>query len=267
MFYRCTDKGAPHYKSTLLDNVPHGFSTRHGGVSTGEFTRSMNLAFKRGDDDETVRRNFEIFAETIGADPKCGIMLGQIHSSDVLTVTKSEFGLGIYKKSDICLDGYASNTKGALLCVRVADCVPVLLADTENNVISALHSGWRPSVKKISAVGVKKMCELGAFPDKIKVAIGPSICKDCYSVGKDFTDECENSLGKEMCREFISEKDGIYYADLKRLIYLTLVEAGIREENIDISEKCTCCEPEEFFSHRFHKNNRGTMCAMIALPT
>lgn len=266
MFYRCTENGAPHYKSTLLSDLPHGFSTRHGGVSTGEFTRSMNLAFNRGDDEDTVRRNFEIFAETIGADPKGCIMLGQIHSADVLTVTESEFGLGIYRKSDISLDGYVSNKAGALLCVRVADCVPILLADAENRVISALHSGWRPSVKKISAVGVRKMCELGASPDNIKAAIGPGICKNCYSVGTDFVNECENRLGKEMCREFISEKNGVYYADLKRLIYLTLIESGIREENIDISEKCTCCEPDEFFSHRFHKNNRGTMCAMIALP-
>ncbi len=265
MFYKCTNTGAPHYKSTLLEDIPHGFSTRHGGVSTGKYTQSLNLAFKRGDDNATVIKNFEIFANTIGADPSHGVMLGQVHSSDVLTVTEDKFGLGVYEKSDLCLDGYVSNTPGALLCVRVADCVPVLFYDSKNRVIGAAHSGWRGSARKISAEVIDKMCALGAKREDIKVAVGPSICKDCYTVGKDFVCECYSLLDEEFCREFIEEKNGVYTADLKKLIYLTLLEAGIKEENTDITKLCTCCDPNEFFSHRYHKNNRGTMCAMIAL--
>lgn len=264
MFYRVNDS-VPRYRSSLLENIPHGFSTRHGGVSECEHTKSMNLAFNRGDNDATVIKNFEIFAEVIGADPRRGVMLGQIHSCDVMTVTEKEFGLGVYKKSDISLDGFVTNTPGALLCVRVADCVPILFADYEAGVIGAVHSGWRGSVGKISVNCIDKMCELGARRENIRAAIGPCICKDCYEVGADFVLECEKRLEKELCAEFIEKKDGRIYADLKRLNFLVLKESGLNEGNIEVSTLCTCCDPDEFFSHRYHKDKRGTMCAMIAL--
>jgi YfiH family protein len=268
LFYKHTEP-IIHYKSDILESIPHGFSTKHGGVSTNEYTKSMNLAFGRGDDDDTVRKNFEIFAESIGADPKCGIMLGQVHSANVLTVTDAEFGLGVYNKTELCLDGYVSNTPGALLCVRVADCVPILFADTENRVIGAVHSGWRGSALKIGGKCIEKMTELGAEKENIKVAIGPSICADCYTVRDDFVLECRKLLGDELCSVFIKpgSEPGTYNADLKKLNKTVLLEAGISEKNIDVTDVCTCCNHEDFFSHRYHKNNRGTGCAMIALPS
>jgi hypothetical protein len=60
---------------------------------------------------------------------------------------------------------------------------------------------------------------------------------------------------------------GTYNADLKKLNKTVLLEAGISEKNIDVTDVCTCCNHEDFFSHRYHKNNRGTGCAMIALPS
>ncbi len=265
MFYKHSIQ-VPQYRSTLLDGVMHGFSTKHGGISTYEYTKSMNLAFSRGDSDETVIKNFEIFASSIGAKPENGIMLNQVHSANVLEVTNDEFGLGVYKKSELCLDGYASNTPGALLCVRVADCVPILFADKENKVIGAVHSGWRGSAQKISAVCIEKMIKLGADIKNIKAAIGPSICKSCYTVKEDFINECSTLLGRTLCKEFIFESNGSYYADLKRLNKNILLDFGVKEENIDTAKICTCCEHADFFSHRYHKNNRGTGCAMIALP-
>ncbi len=265
MFYRI-NTGVVQYRSDLLCNVSHGFSTRHGGVSVNEHTKSMNLAFDRGDDESTVIKNFELFARSIGADPHKGIMLSQTHSTDILTVTEKEHGLGIYKKLGLSLDGYVSNTPGTLLCVRVADCVPVLLADTQAGVIGAVHSGWRGSVGKIGARCVERMCELGAERSRIRSAIGPCICKNCYEVGRDFLDECTQRLGHELCSRFIQVNgEGRIFADLRELCRQALLEAGLDEKNIDISESCTCCDPDEFFSHRYHKDKRGTMCAMIAL--
>lgn len=264
MFYK-VDGIVPQYRSDLLDGVAHGFSTRQGGVSRGDCA-SMNLAFGRGDDDATVVKNFEIFARSIGADPHCGVMLGQIHSADILEVTRSEFGLGVYTKSELCLDGYVTNTPGALLCVRVADCVPILLADKRVGVIGAVHSGWRGSAKRISARCVARMCELGAKREDICAAIGPCICGKCYEVGEDFLLACKKELGEKLTSNFISRgANGSLHADLKLLNRLVLEEAGISSEHIDVSASCTCCAPSEFFSHRYHKEKRGTMCAMIAL--
>ena len=269
MFYKVevgVDNGVPQYRSDMLADVRHGFSTRHGGVSHGEYTKSMNLAFGRGDEDETVIKNFELFARSIGADPAHGLMLGQIHSTNILTVTEKEYGLGVYKKTELCLDGYVSSTPGTLLCVRVADCVPILFADPEAKVIGAVHSGWRGSVGKIGGKCVERMCALGADRSRIRAAIGPCICKSCYEVGEDFIKECLTLLGDELCSKFISrDQNGRLHADLKLLNRLILLEAGLDENNIDVCESCTCCESDEFFSHRYHKEKRGTMCAMIAL--
>ena len=168
MFYKTNVNGVVYYKSDFI-SLPHGFATREGGVSDCEQTKNMNFAFGRGDRDETVIKNFEIFTSAIGADPKRGVMLGQVHSANVLTVTESEFGLGVYKKTDLTLDGYVSNTPGALLTVRVADCVPVLFADEAAGVIGAVHAGWRGSARKIVSECVDRMVSLGAKKANIKL--------------------------------------------------------------------------------------------------
>ena len=184
MFYKTNVNGVVYYKSDFI-NMPHGFATREGGVSDSEQTKGMNFAFGRGDRDETVIKNFEIFASAIGADSKRGVMLGQVHSTEILTVTENEFGLGVYEKTDRTLDGYASNTSGALLTVRVADCVPILFADEARGVIGAVHAGWRGSVGKIVGECIDRMTSLGADKANIKAAIGPSICAECFEVGDD----------------------------------------------------------------------------------
>ncbi len=264
MFYKVEVNGVAYYKSDYI-NLPHGFATREGGVSDCEQTKSMNFAFGRGDRDETVIKNFEIFASAIGADAKRGVMLGQVHSTEVMTVTEREFGLGVYTKTDRTLDGYASNTPGALLTVRVADCVPVLFADERAGVIGAVHAGWRGSVGKIAAECISRMVSLGADKANIKAAIGPSICAECFVVGDDFMTECENRLGKDLLDRFTYRKDGKWHADLKLLNKLVLIENSIKDENIDVTRLCTYCNPDEFFSHRYHGQSRGTLCAMISL--
>lgn len=264
MFYKVNVGGVVYYKSDFI-NMPHGFATREGGVSDCEQTKNMNFAFGRGDRDETVIKNFEIFASAIGSDPKNGIMLGQVHSANVLTVTEREFGLGVYKKTDLTLDGYVSNTAGALLTVRVADCVPVLFADEEAGVIGAVHAGWRGSVSGISAECIDKMVSLGAKKENIKAAIGPSICAECFVVGDDFMTECREKLGVKRLSEFTYQKDGRWHADLKLLNKLVLKDSSLSEANIDVTKLCTYCDHDEFFSHRYHGVNRGTLCAMISL--
>ncbi len=264
MFYKTDANGVVYYRSDYI-GLPHGFATREGGVSDCVQTEHMNFAFGRGDRDETVIKNFEIFASAIGAHPENGVMLGQVHSAEVLTVTESEFGLGVYTKTDRTLDGYASSTPGALLTVRVADCVPVLLADERAGVIGAVHAGWRGSIKRIVSECVDRMVSLGASRAGIRAAIGPSICAECFTVGDDFMAECEESLGKQLLGEFTYSKDGKWHADLKLLNKLILLESSVGEANIDVTDLCTYCNHDEFFSHRYHGQSRGTLCAMISL--
>lgn len=133
--------------------------------------------------------------------------------------------------------------------------------------VMATHAGWRGTAKKIAAVALERAIELGADPKTVKVAIGPSIGTCCYSVKQDFYDEFSSLAGKAFADRFIY-KDNVsdtLYADLKSANRQILLDTGVLPENIDVSDMCTCCNPSEFFSHRYSKGKRGTMLSVITM--
>ena len=149
--------------------------------------------------------------------------------------------------------------------VKIADCVPILLWDGEN-IISAVHAGWRGTVKNIVGEAVLKMQSLGADVKNIKAAVGACIHKCCYEVGLDLYETAESLRGDEFCRRYITyNEQGKLFCDLPGMNRELLLCAGIDDANIDICPHCTACEPEEFFSHRATNGIRGTMGAMICL--
>ncbi len=252
------------YRSDLI-SCKHGFSTREGGVSVLSHTASMNLAFGRGDDDATVLENLRIFAGAVGIDEKSIVSVPQIHSTDVRIVGGSERGMGYFTPAAFECDGYVTREKGVALGVKTADCVPILLYDDKNAVIGALHAGWRGSVGGIARVGVKKMRELGAKPSHIKAAIGAAIGACCYEVGEEVYLTARENLGEDLAKKFIVPSGERYRADLKGLNRELLLLEGLLPENIDVSEHCTACESDRFFSHRASGGVRGTMLSVISL--
>ncbi len=259
-------------KSKILRSV-HAFSTREGGVSTLEHTKSLNLAFGRGDSDDTVLKNLEIFAEAVGIDPHGIISVPQIHSDIIYKVGRADTGEGYYKRANIREgDGYITDEKGITLGVKAADCVPILFeAEKGGKVVAvgAVHAGWRGSVAGIAAKCVRMLCEAyGVAPKDIRAAIGPCIHKCCYEVGQDLREAVENRLGGEVADLFVVPSTCVedkYFCDLVGLNRHLLLDAGIIPENLEIIDLCTCCHPDLFFSHRFSKGKRGTMLNVISL--
>ena len=257
-------------KSTILRS-PHAFATRRGGVSELEHTKSLNLAFGRGDEDEIVLKNLEIFAKNVGFDPKDVISLPQIHSDVIYKVDTSDCGKGYYVRDEIDGgDGYITDCKGVVLGVKTADCVPILFeAEKEGKIVAvgAVHAGWRGSVAKIAPKCVRLLCEnYGVTPESIRACIGPCIHKCCYEVGKDLLLSASGALGEKISSKFITPKEGVegkYLCDLVGLNRYLLVECGILPQNLDLIDICTCCEPETFFSHRYSGGLRGTMLNVI----
>ena len=262
-------------KSKLLTS-PHAFSTRAGGVSYLNHTKSLNLAFERGDSGETVIKNLEIFASSVGFDSHSVVSLPQIHSTLVHKVDASHMGAGYYKRDFDAMDirecdGYITNTRGVTLGVKSADCVPILFeaTDGEGKIIGvgAVHAGWRGTVGKIAEVCVNKlMSEYGAKKENIRACIGPCIHKCCFEVGDDVK-EAVFALGKDFesfCPE--SDKgDGKYFCDLVSVNRRILLLSGLLTENIDTVDECTCCHPEKYYSHRYSKGHRGTMLSVISM--
>ena len=259
-------------KSKILRSA-HAFSTREGGVSTLEHTKSLNLAFGRGDSDEVVLKNLEIFAEAVGIDPHGIISVPQIHSDIIYKVGRADVGEGYYKRANIREgDGYITDEKGITLGVKAADCVPILFeAEKGGKVVAvgAVHAGWRGSVAGIAAKCVRMLCEeYGVVPKDIRAEIGPCIHKCCYEVGQDLREAVENRLGGEVADLFVVPSTCVedkYFCDLVGLNRHLLLDAGIIPENLEIIDLCTCCHPDLFFSHRFSKGKRGTMLNIISL--
>ena len=245
--------GVIYFRSDNIP-VPHGFSTRLGGVSKEPHLAEMNLGRNLGDDPLAVEENYRRMAEAIGFGADSIVFTNQIHSAAVLTVGKGNIG-----RTYDC-DGFVTAEKGVTLAVRTADCVPILLCDHKAGVIGAVHAGWRGTVDKIQQNCISAMCRLGASAENISAAIGACIHKCCYKVGEDFYETLCRKLGKEMTDRYVSED---MYADLVGLNVELLNEAEVID--ITASEDCTCCKSELYFSHRASKGKRGVMSAFISL--
>lgn len=257
-------------KSNILRS-PHAFATRRGGVSKLEHTKSLNLAFGRGDDNETVLKNLDIFAREVGFDPESIVSLPQIHSDRIFTVTKEMCGQGYFIRDGIeSSDGYVTAERGVTLGIKTADCTPILIEaekDSEIIAIGAVHAGWRGTVADIVGKCVERLVsEFSADRQGIRAAIGPCIHKCCYEVSHDLYCEVANGLSEDIAKRFVWPSEisaGKFYCDLVGINRELLISHGIRVENIDVIDECTCCNPDKYFSHRYSNGHRGTMLNVI----
>lgn len=254
MIIKEVKNGVTFYRSSQLTS-PHAFSTRLGGVSQAPHLRSMNLGQGRGDDEENLRENYRRFlaAANLSRDV---VSARQIHSDLVLNAEK------VPEVSPEC-DGFVTNRPDLTLCVKTADCLPILMEDPEAGVVAAVHAGWRGSAKGIVCRALDQMERLGAKRERICAVIGPRIGVCCFEVKEDFVEEYRSLLGTFGEKFLVFEKERIF-CDLPALNRALLIENGILEEHFEDSGLCTCCAPDLFFSHRASKGLRGTMAAMIA---
>ena len=244
---------------------PHAFSARVGGVSEQSHTSSLNLAFGRGDEDETVLENLEKFAHAVGFLPHNIISVPQIHSADVKLVGAEHRGIGYFREADFSCDGYVTKEENVVLGIKTADCVPILLeARNEGGeviAVSALHAGWRGTAARIAQLGVFELLKLGTKPENIFAAIGPCIGKCCFEVGDECHAELQKLDGAGAWVEF--HKSGRAFYDLAALNARVLEGAGVTKCNIDVCGLCTYCEEDLFYSHRRQKGVRGSMLSVI----
>ena len=266
-------------QSSLLDlpGICHGFSTRAGGVSTHPYTKTMNLAMGREDDDDTVRRNGAIFASLVsdgafGADAL--VTASQIHSAKVRVLTAENRGEGMTGPAGEECDCFVTDVPGVLPMIRVAYCTPILLAVTKNDgspVIGAVHAGWKGSAAGIAGEAVEKMVSLGAVRESIRAAIGPHIGTCCYEVGPDLLESVTAMAGAAFAAAYCSprrtDENGTekYTADLTGMNLYWLAKAGVTADRVDLSDACTMCRSDLFHSHRATGGKRGAMGAVIGI--
>lgn len=247
--------------------VRHGFSTRLGGVSEGIYA-SMNLSFSRGDKEAAVQENYRRIARAIGFDWESVVTSDQTHTANVRVVTNQDKGYGLTKPRPYQdVDGMITNEPGITLATFYADCVPLYLLDPVKKAIGLSHSGWKGTVGKIGKATVQAMeREYGTSSEDLIVAIGPSICQDCYEVSEDVIEEFQKAFPREQWDGlFYQKENGKYQLDLWEANRQIFLEAGVKPENISMPNLCTCCNPQFLFSHRASKGKRGNLAAFLAL--
>ncbi len=258
----------------------HGFSTRSGGFSQVYGGAALNLGFTRHDSRAAVERNRAAFLQQLGAmngrQPWPLISLRQVHSDFIHCVTE-------VPNHHLVGDGLITSTPGLLLAVQTADCLPVILVDTQQRAVGVFHAGWRGTVKRIVEKGVGEMrCRFGSRPRDIQAAIGPGIHGCCYEVGPEVQEKFDSQFDyaaelflEIKASDLVREKYPLLFltarapgqSDLPRKIFLDLVEAnrrqlmaaGVAAKNISASALCTACRTDLLFSYRGEEGVTGRL--------
>ncbi len=240
--------------------VPHCFTTRFGGVSTGIFD-SLNLSLSRGDDPANVVENYRRIGEVLGFSPDDVVNARQTHSDIVVRVGRKDRGnLTVSGASPEC-DALVTDEPGVALYVSTADCTPILLHDPVTGAIGAAHAGWRGTASAIGAKTVEAMVrEFGCDPKNIRAAIGPNVGICHFETDADVPDAMREAFGPEV-EAFIRPAGDKYFVDLKEINALILRRAGVA--HIEISDACTMCQSHRFWSHRVTRGQRGAQGAII----
>ena len=254
-------EGYHYLQSELLNRygIRHFFSTiRHDRLKN-----PVNFGFHYGETREEILSHYRMAGEILNEPVERMVKSTQIHEAVVREVKEADCGKGILRETDIeNADGLICGINHIPLVIFSADCTPVLLADKENRAVCAVHAGWRGTVQKIVKNGVEKMHrEYGIPKGDILCAIGPCISKCCFEVSAEVEEAFEERFPMEA---FAVEKEkGKYHIDLKGVNREILLREGIPAENIDVSDACTFCEKDLFYSYRRQGKAAGRMAAFI----
>jgi len=252
-------KGTLEYLTADGISCPHCFTTKLGGVSTGVMA-GMNIAIKLDETEENVTKNFGILGDALGFEISDLVLTRQIHSDIVRTVTRKDCNGCFHRNYPEC-DALITNDPGVALTVFTADCTPLLFHDPVTGAVGAAHAGWKGTAQNIGAKTVEAMCrEFGCDPANIRVAIGPNVGFCHFETDADVPEAMIAAYGEEV-NEFIRPRGSKFYLDLKAINALSVKRAGVR--HIEISEDCTMCRPDRYWSHRITGERRGSQGAII----
>ncbi|MDR1556159.1 MAG: peptidoglycan editing factor PgeF [Tannerellaceae bacterium] len=238
--------------------IVHFMTTRHGGVSRGKYA-SLNLSEYCGDDPAAVRQNREKLCTALGISPADLYVPHQVHGDRV-----SLYEASARPAEDA--DALITGEQGICIAVSTADCVSVLLYAPDKEMVAAIHAGWRGTLSYIVAKTLRRMVdELACDPRRMRAGIGPSIGADVFETGEEVYDAFA-AAGMDM--RAISKRNkttGKALIDLKEANRRQLLDSGLTEAHIEVSDVCTYTRPDDFFSARRSGINSGRMLTGIMI--
>jgi len=251
------------YASSVLSaaGVRHAFTTRIGGVSAPPFD-SLNLGHASvgcvRDPQDHIDQNYRLVLNGLGCNGRELCAVRQVHGANVAIVAAEQ-----PHDNHMSADALISDDARRVLSVRVADCVPVLLASEDGRWVAAVHAGWRGIVAGVVPAALGALClhsgQIGAH--QVLAAIGPCIGMDAFEVGADVLDAMSSLLGDEA--PLRRDTSGKGHVNLRQAVRIQLLRGGMDESRIDQSDRCTFRDREEFYSHRRDSAVTGRMAALI----
>jgi len=264
-------------KLSVISGILHGVFTRKNGKSKGPF-QSLNVSFGVGDNDQTVLENRKIISRCFNGNDL--VFLDQVHGTRIIAYSKEHRFYRVLDTNDCFKDEYSetlgaqtdiygiesertfeadaivTDIPGKLLVIQVADCQSVLIYDPVQKVAANVHSGWRGSIKNIIGCTLKVMeNSFGCRSCDIVAGIGPSLGPCCA----EFV-----NYKNEIPEPFWKYKNDNNYFDFWSISRDQLCEAGVLLENVELSQMCTKCDLERFFSYR-GEGTTGRFAALIGL--
>lgn len=269
-------KAHPQHSNLLLfdlfgreEKIVHFSTTRSGGVSTGAFS-SFNMGNFSDDDPLKIRENHLILARMFYMELDRWITPHQTHGTKILTVDKAFLKLDnrAANESLYGVDATITREKEIFLCATTADCVPLILYDRNNEVIAAIHAGWRGTAGRIVEKTMAEMQrQYDSSPRDMIAAIGPAICQEHYEVGVEVAEQFRKS-GFALSDKAVSysrNKNSRYYLDLKEINRRELLRLGVPRDGIEVTDLCTFENSELFFSARRQSVHSGRMLTGIMM--
>ncbi|RZV59233.1 Laccase domain protein YfiH [Candidatus Brocadiaceae bacterium B188] len=242
--------------------IQHFVSSRVGGYSDQPYN-SLNLGFHVGDNPETVLKNRQRLALSVGIPRENFTFTEQVHEAKVEIITGDLRGSGVFHESTAikATDAMVTNIPDICLMVLQADCVPFLFFDAKKKVIGVAHAGWRGTVRMVVQNTIRVFKEkFYCSPSDIFVGVGPSIGPCCYEIGTETIAEIRKASRTEG-DNFLSSG----YFNLWEANKVQIIQMGVPEENIEVAHMCTKCNYTQFYSYRHQNTKTGRFGAGIML--
>ncbi len=206
------------------------------------------LISKRKTSPNRSKSDYKFICNKLGLDTTGLVIPEQVHSNRIMVCGQSG--------ASVRADGLINrNNYSVVLSIRVADCIPIYLMDTENNVIGLIHAGWRGIIDNIIIKALKNFKQLGCDPDNITAVLGPSVRRCCFEVGLDVAEKFNN--------QYVQYKENNFpHVNLQAKVQGDLLNSGMTLSNIHDVGECSVCS-NEFESYRRDGVNAGRMIAVI----
>lgn len=235
----------------------HAVFSRRGGYSPAPFD-SLNMSMSVPDERDRVYANRRRVYGLYGRDTDTVVHAHLVHGADVARVTQADNGTWVTH-----VDGLITDQPGCVLSMNFADCAPIFLYDPRRHAIGLGHAGWRGTVVDLPGAMVRAMSQqFGSDPADLIAAVGPCIGPCCYEVGDEVIALVNEAFDDPDTLLRPNGGEGPHF-DLPEANRRNLTNAGVRA--IELSEHCTACRTDLFFSHRAEKGRTGRFGTVFAL--